>query len=227
MLTYQIQKETLQQVDNWATARDLFPTILVDQNGQHVTITTYSVSNYDRGQWGQTQDIEVITNTTGDVMRIIGLVGLRNDRRHTGGQQKFCLFVFRGDSGHFYTHRCTASKGWLTCDPDNFLRRLVKTGIGAVTGVYQQGDFLLRPANRKALQDDEFKHETKGSGHHKFECPVLYAYDGKNRQYWIQEPTILHHTATDGIQHPDITVQPGKYIVGTTNIGLQHSNMRD
>jgi hypothetical protein len=148
---------------------------------------------------------------------------LRNDRRGTGGRQKFCFFVFRGDSGHLYTHRAVANKGWLNCDPEKLLKRLRKLGIGAAENVYQQGDYLLKPANGNAWPDEYFRHERTGSGHHNFEFPVLY----HRGQYWLQEKTTLVHNAIDGIQHPDIVVPPGKYIVGTTSPGLVHDNHRD
>jgi hypothetical protein len=158
---------------------------------------------------------------------LTGLTGLRNDRRRTGGRQRFCYFVFLGDSGHYYTHRAVASKGWLECPPEKLLARLRKLGIGADRGVVQQGDFLLKPANGNGYPADQFAHETMGAGHHKFAAPVLYADGEHGRQYLLREPVLLRHEAVDGIQHPDVMVPVGQYVVGTTSEGLRHSNRRD
>jgi hypothetical protein len=72
-----------------------------------------------------------------------------------------------------------------------------------------------------------FKHETMGAGHHKFAAPVLYADGAGGRQYRVTETVLLRHEAVDGIQHPDVLVEPGVYVVGTTASGLRHSNKRD
>jgi len=218
----QIKEDTYGSLGNWAGPRDLFPTIEVNQKTAKVIVTYWEISNRDRGQWGQTHEHDETISKNGQVARITGLTGLRNDRRRTGGRQKFCFFVFRGDSGHLYTHRTVASKGWLNCDPDKLLKRLRKLGIG-VENVIQQGDFLLKSANGKGHPDEDFAHEKMGAGHHNFELPQLY----HRGQYWIKEATTLIHTAVDGIQHPDVIVAPGKYIVGTTSNGLDHSNKRD
>ena len=217
----------LERVGNWAGPRDLFPTIVVDQATSQVQITYYSVSNGRRGQWGLTHEHHETISDGGQVLKITGLTGLRNDRRGTGGRQKFCFFVFRGDSGHFYTHRATASKGWIGCPPETLLARLRKLGIGADKGVIQQGDFLLKPANGHAYPADDFRHETMGAGHHKFVAPVLYADGDCGRQYRITESLMLCHEALDGIKHPDVTIPPGVWIVGTTSLGLRHANQRD
>jgi hypothetical protein len=110
----------------------------------------------------------------------------------------------------------------MEADPDTIRKRLRKLGIGA-DNVIQQGDFLLKPANGRSYPDSDFAHERMGSGHHNFEMPVLY----HRGQYWIKESTTLIHTAVDGIQHPDVIVPPGKYVVGTTANQLRHSNARD
>lgn len=222
-ISFGVKNDSHESLGNWAGAKDLFPKIDVDQDTDHVTITYYEISNKKRGQWGKTHEHTEELSSDGQVLRITGMTGLRNDRRNTGNRQKFCFFVFLGDSGHYYTHRSVASKGWLTCDPDKLLKRLKKMGIGASEKVLQQGDYLLKPANGKAHPDEDFAHERTGSGHHNFEFPVLY----HRGQYWIKEPTILIHTAIDGIQHPDVTVPPGKYIVGTTSQQLAHPNARD
>lgn len=221
------REEEIESLGNWAGPKDLFSKIEVDQKTAIVTISYQEICNYDRGQYGKTHEHQEEISEDGQVLRITGMTGLRNDRRRTGGRQKFCFFVFRGDSGHLYTHRAVASKNWLTCPPEKLLKRLRKLGIGAVEKVIQQGDFLLKPANGNAYSDDDFRHETMGAGHHKFECPVLYASGAKGRQYKITEPTKLIHEAIDGIQHPDIVVPVGIWIVGTTSNGLFHSNKRD
>lgn len=226
-LSVKINEEELGSLGNWAGARDLFPRIEVNQETGEINITYLSISNSKRGQWGLTHEHKEILSPDRDAVLITGMTGLRNDRRQTGGRQKFCFGVFIGDSGHIYTHRATASKGWLNCPPEKLLSRLRKLGIGAEKGVIQQGDFLLKPANGRAYPEEDFKHETMGAGHHKFIVPILYA-DGKaGRQYKIQEPALLRHEAVDGIQHPDIIIPIGIYIVGTTSNGLKHSNQRD
>lgn len=222
-ISFKITEETFSSLGNWATAKDLFPTIEVNQKNAVVSITYHSISNSKRGQYGLTHEHEETLSADGQVLRITGLTGLRNDRRHTGGRQKFCFFVFRGDSGHLYTHRSVASKGWLECPPEKLLKRLRKLGIGASENVIQQGDFLLKPANGNGYPDSEFAHEKMGSGHHNFELPQLY----HRGQFLIREQTTLIHTAIDRIKHPDVVVPPGKYIVGTTAAQLAHSNKRD
>jgi hypothetical protein len=186
-----------------------------------------SVSNQKRGQWGKTHEHSETLSADGQVLRITGMTGLRNDRRRTGGRQQFCYFVFRGDSGHLYTHRAVASKGWLECPPSKLLARLRKMGIGADRGVVQQGDFLLKPSNGNGYPVEQFAHETMGAGHHKFACPVLYADGEHGRQYLLREPVLIQHEAVDGIQHPAVTVPAGQYTVGTTSEGLRHDNKRD
>lgn len=226
-ITVETKDDEYESVGNWAGPRDLFPTIEVDQETAHVTITYWSVSNSKRGQWGKTHEAHEEVSEDGNVLKITGLTGLRNDRRNTGGRQKFAYFVFRGDSGHLYTHRAPATKGWLGCDPAAVYRRLRKLGIGADENVVQQGDFLLKPANGSAYAESEFAHETMGSGHHKFVAPVLYADGASGRQYRITEPITLRHEAVDGIQHPDVIVPVGIWVVGTTATSLAHPNRRD
>jgi len=217
-----IKYDNYDSLGNFAGPRDLFPVIEVDQKTASVNITYWEISNSKRGQWGKTHEHAETISSDGQVLRITGMTGLRNDRRRTGGRQKFCFFVFRGDSGHLYTHRATASKGWLSCPPEKLLKRLLKLGVGTVN-VFQQGDFLLKPAGKNAYPDEMFKHERMGSGHHNFELPQLY----ERGQFWIKQDTSLIHTATDSIQHPDVLIPPGKYIVGTTSNGLNHDNKRD
>jgi len=226
-ITVKTSNEELSSVGNWAGPRDLFPIINVDQQSAIVSITYLSVDNYKRGQWGTTHEHTETISDDGQALRVIGLTGLRNDRRRTGGRQAFCYFVFRGDSGHLYTHRTVASKGWMQCPPEKLLKRLRKLGIGADKNVIQQGDFLLKPSNGNGYAVEQFVHETMGAGHHKFVCPVLYADGEHGRQYLLREPVLLQHEAIDGIKHPDVIVLSGQYTVGTTSEGLQHKNKRD
>ncbi|MDI6782047.1 MAG: hypothetical protein QME49_08110 [bacterium] len=226
-ITVIVKHDKFSKMGNWDGAKELFPTITVNQETAEVTVTYYSVANSSRGQWGCTHEHTEEISEDGQTVRISGITGLRNDRRQTGGRQNFCYFVFRGDTNHLYIHRASATKGWLTCPVNDIKKRLVKMGIGATTRVVQQGDFLLKPANGSAYEDSEFRHETTGAGHHRFEMPVLYATGEKGRQYNITEPTKLIHTATDGLQHPDVTVPVGIWIVGTTSNGLFHLGQKD
>ena len=227
-ITFTIRDEEYDTLGNWATAKDLFPNITVDQTTSEVSIEYYSINNQRRGQWGLTHEHAEILSQDGQVLRVTGMCGLRNDKRRTGGRQQFCFFVFRGDSGHLYTHRATASKGWLECKPEKLLSRLRKVGMGHTdAGVLQQGDFLLRPANGAALPEEQFLHEMRGVGNHNFDVPVRYAYDGTHRQILLTEEVRLVHRALDGIQHPDVLVSPGCWIIGNTSVGLRHDNRRD
>ena len=223
-----VNEDELDRVGNWDGPRALFPMIEVDQETATVKITYLGVSNRQRGQWGKTHWHQETLAPDGQVLRITGMTGLRNDRRHRfGGRQSFVFFVFRGDSGHLYTHRAVASKLWMECPPETLLPRLRKLGIGANDGVVQQGDFLLKPARERAYDSKAFAHETMGAGHHKFAAPVLYADGEHGRQYLTSEPITLQHEATDGIRHPDVTVPVGTWIVGTASLGLSHDNGRD
>lgn len=223
-----IEKNSSIDVGNWANAKDLFPTIEVNQETCEVTVTYFDCDSgkYPNRRIGETVwhrvDIE------GDQMFVRGETNMKNYKRWQGtGSQQFCYAVFAGDSSHIYVHRATASNGWMEANATEIRSRLVKLGIGATKGVIQQGDFLLKPANGNAYPDEDFKHETMGAGHHKFEMPVLYATGNKGRQYKITEPTRLIHEATDDIQHPDVVVPSGIYIVGTTANSLNHDNKRD
>ena len=130
-ITIVVREDRYESVGNWDSARALFPSIRVDQEKALVEITYWSVANSRRGQWGKTHEHTEALSPDGQVLRITGMTGLRNDRRCTGGRQKFCLFVFRGDSGYLYTHRAVASAGWLNTPPEKLLGRLRKMGIGA------------------------------------------------------------------------------------------------
>ena len=227
-LTLNVQEQEIESLGNWATAKDLFPIIEVEQKTTVVNITILSIANRKRGQWGKTHEFNTELSSDKQVVRITGMTGLRNDRRQTGGRQKFCFFVFLGDSGHYYTHRSVASKGWSECEPDKLLSKLRRAGLGkSDKNVIQQGDFLLYPANGNSYDDEEFKHETTGAGHHNFEMPVLFATGDRGRQYKLTEPTLLIHTAVDGIQHPSVLIPSGVYSVGATKESLAHSNKRD
>jgi hypothetical protein len=191
---------------NWNTAKDFFPTIEIKQNGNKsvVTITTQHSTGYQKKACGETEEIEIKQNKAKDAIIITGYASCTNwKNRKCSGSQDFCYCVFVGDSGHVYVHRAPATKGWMNCNPDYIRKRLRKLGIGA-EDVLQQGDFLLKPANGNALADNEFKHEYMGSGHHKFELPVLRAYSPQGTQILVQEETVVHHHAIDGIQHPDL-----------------------
>ncbi len=211
---------------NWNTAKDWFPTIEIDQATRRVDVTRYESSGYQKKASVETESIETEMNEKGDSLYVRGSVDVRNwSHGECSGSQNFCFAIFVGDSGHIYTHRAPASAGWMEGDPENIRKRLRKLGIGATENVVQQGDFLLKPANGNACADDDFAHETKGAGHHNFEMPVLYAFDGKNRQYKITEPTRLIHTAVDGIQHPTVIIPVGIWVVGATASSLNHVNV--
>lgn len=215
---------------NWNTAKDFFPTVEIEQNGKNsvITVTTQHSTGYQKKATGETESIEIKQNESEDAVLITGTASCKNWKNYKcSGEQKFCYCVFVGDSGHVYVHRAPATKGWINCNPEDILKRLRKLGIGADTNVLQQGDFLLKQAKGNALADDEFKHEYMGSGHHKFELPVLRAWSEQGTQIFVKETTIVHHEAVDGIQHPDLTVEPGKYIIGTTANSLRHNNKRD
>lgn len=209
---------------NWNTAKEWFPTIEVDQLARYVTITTYETDGFQEKASVSLEWINVDISDDHRAMYVRGEVNCRNWRNYKcSGSQQFCFAVFVGDSGHIYIHRAPAKKGWMNGNPNGILKRLRKLGIGADRGVIQQGDFLLKPANSKGYPDEDFIHERMGSGHHNFEFPVLY----HRGQYFITEPTMLIHTAVDGVQHPDVIVPPSKYFVGTTANQLDHSNARD
>ena len=227
MAVYQ-KSEIIDPGGNWNTAKDWFPTVNVDQATRTVNITTYETSGYQKKASVETESIETQLSENGDSLFIRGEVDVRNwQNGKCSGSQKFCYAVFVGDSGHIYTHRAPATKGWMTCKPEEIRKRLRKLGIGATENIVQQGDFLLKPANGSACPDADFKHETMGAGHHNFEMPVLYAHHKNGRQYKITEPTQLIHTAVDGIQHPAVMVPEGIWIVGTTASQLNHGNARD
>jgi len=211
---------------NWDGAKDLFPTFKINQNTGVVNITYYSADD-KKGRGCTWEHVENISED-GQALLVTGMCGHKNFRNpECSGRQNFVFAVFVGDSGHIYIHRAPATKGWLNCEPSKITKRLRKLGIGADKGVIQQGDFLLKPANGSAYPDDLFRHESMGAGHHNFEMPVLYATGDTGRQYKVTEPTLLIHSATDGIKHPDIIVPIGIWIVGTTASQLYHSNICD
>lgn len=221
------KKEFVTPGGTWNTAKYWFPEIDVNQETGTVKVTYYMTSGYQKKASVSTEWIKV--DTKGNSSFVRGEVDVRNWVNYKCSKsQQFCFAIFQGDSGHIYTHRAPATKGWMNAKPEEIRKRLRKLGIGVEKPAYQQGDFLLKNANGNAYPDDEFKHETMGAGHHKFDAPVLYAaIDGGPRQYWVQEEVTLNHHAVDGIQHPPITIKPGKYIVGTTATSLTHRNKRD
>ena len=223
VLSWKIKTASILPAGNWNTAKDWFPTIVIDQAARHLTITTYETTGYQKKAKINTESIKVDRSADGTQLFVRGEVECRNfSNGKCSGSQKFCYAVFIGDSDHVYTHRAPATKGWMEADPDIIRKRLRKLGIG-VENALQQGDFLLKPANGNAHPDEDFQHERMGSGHHNFELPQLY----HRGQFWVKEPVTLIHTATDGIQHPDVVVSPGKWIIGTTANQLNHSNARD
>ena len=225
-MTVYIKNEIVEPGGNWNTAKNWFPIIDVDQETRTVNITTHDSEGYQKKASVDTESISTKMNEKGDSLYIRGSVNVSNfSNGKCSGSQSFCFAIFVGDSGHIYTHRAPASKGWMESDPDEIRKRLRKLGIGANENVVQQGDFLLKPANGNACADDEFEHETMGAGHHNFEMPVLFAYGKTGRQYKISEPTRLIHTAVDGIKHPDVVVPVGIWVVGTTAASLRNVNV--
>ncbi len=223
-LSYHLSTECESPTGNWNTAKDYFPTIQVLQESRHVLIAAWETNGYQKKASVTTEWIDVEVSDDRTALYIRGEVHVKNWMKwKCSGSQRFCFAVFVGDSGHVYTHRAPASRGWMQGSPNEIRKRLRKLGIGALKGVIQQGDFLLKPANGQEHPDEMFKHERMGFGHHNFEGPTLY-HDG---QFFLTEPLTLKHTSTDGIQHPDVTVPAGKWIVGTTASQLSHSNARD
>jgi len=223
-ITTTIKNESINPGGNWNTAKDHFPTITVDQNTGAVTITTYDTDGHQKKASVETVSCRIDISDDGESLFVRGAVDVKNWKNYKcSGEQGFCFAVFVGDSGHIYTHRAPATKGWMAAKPEEIKKRLRKLGIGAAENVIQQGDFLLKPANGNGHADELFAHERMGFGHHNFEGPTLY-HDG---QFLLREPLTLKHTAIDGIQHPDVIVPAGKWIVGTTASQLRHSNARD
>ena len=222
-LSVSVSTETISPSGNWNTAKDWFPTINVDQEARQVSVVQFKSYGHQKKASVSTKWISTDFSEDRSQLFVRGEVHVRNwINGKCSGAQKFCFAIFVGDSGHIYTHRAPATKGWMEASPDVIRKRLRKLGIGAIN-VIQQGDFLLKPANGNAHPDEEFAHERMGFGHHNFEGPVLY-HDG---QFFLKEDTVLKHTAVDEIQHPNVIVPPGKYIVGTTASQLKHSNARD
>lgn len=216
---------------NWNVPRDWFPTLAIDQQKGTVMVSTSDTQGRQK-KASVTTECRIDSATDGPALMVRGSVEVHNwINVKCSGEQSFCFVVFEGDSGHIYVHRAPASKGWMEmiCSYPAIVRRLRKLGIGADSGVVQQGDFLLKPANGKAISDAEFKHETTGWGHHNFDRPVLTAWTREaGRQVKIIDAhTRIIHKAVDGIQHPDVIIPPGTYIVGTTAESLRHSNRRD
>jgi len=223
-LSVETTTEIVSPGGNWNTAKDWFPTIEVNQDSRDIKVTFYDSEGHQKKATVETEWADVEYSKDRDQVFIRGEVYCRNwINAKTSGSQKFCFAVFVGDSGHVYTHRAMASKGWMAADAGTIRKRLRKLGIGALNGVIQQGDFLLKPANGNAHPDEDFSHERMGFGHHIFEGPVLY----HRGQFLLTEEMALIHTATDGIKHPDVVVPPGKWIVGTTANQLAHGNARD
>ena len=159
-ITIVVREDRYESVGNWDGARALFPSIRVDQEKALVEITYWSVANSRRGQWGTTHEHTEALSPDGQVLRITGMTGLRNDRRGTGGRQKFCFFVFRGDSGHLYTHLAVASAGWLNTPPEKLLGRLRKIrrrrafGIQHPTVTVPAGQWIVGTTSQSLRHDN-------------------------------------------------------------------------
>lgn len=214
---------------NWFGPRDIFPGFEIDQETGAVVVLVRECADWKRAR-GCTDVCRTELSADGATLLVRGSTRLKNYKHpKCSGVANFCFVLFEGDSGHIYTHRAMASKGWMTCRPSDAVERLVKLGVGisSLKGIVQQGDFVLRPARGSALPVEDFRHEYMGSGHHRFCEPVLRAYNGGRTHVLITTPVRLVHEAVDGIQHPDVEVPPGQYIVGTTSPGLAHANRRD
>jgi len=221
-----LKREYVTPVGNWNSAKDWFPVIDINQETGTVNVTWFETMGYQKKASILTERLDV--ETKGDSSFIRGEVKCSNwVHGKCSGAQQFCFAIFQGDSGHIYIHRAPATKGWMNAKPQEIKKRLRKLGIGVEDVAYQQGDFLLKRVNGKAYPDEVFIHETMGAGHHKFDAPVLYSSMDGSRQYWIKENVTLTHHAVDGIQHPTLVIEPGKYVVGTTTNSLSHPNKRD
>lgn len=207
---------------NWSTAKDFFPEVEINQETGSIHVQVFNSSGHQKKASITTTWIK--SDTKGNLCFLRGEVSCKNWKHwECSGSQKFCFAIFEGDSGHIYIHRAPASKGWMNAKPEEIKSRLRKLGIGAAN-VLQQGDFLLKPVNDTGL---DFAHETMGSGHHKFVAPVLYCDENGKRYYKVEEETKIIHHAVDDIQHPDLVVPIGVYVVGTTTTSLDHYNKRD
>ena len=214
---------------NWFGPRDIFPGFEIDQVTGDVMVLVRECDDRKRAR-GCTDECRCELSSDGSTLMVRGSTRLKNYKHpECGGVASFCYVIFEGDSGHIYTHRAVASKSWMACSAVEAVKRLAKLGLGisSLKGVIQQGDFCLRPANGASLPVGEFLHEYMGSGHHRFVEPVLKAHKGSKTHVLLREPVVLVHEAVDGIQHPDVLVPPGQYVVGTTSPGLRHGNMRD
>ena len=218
---------------NWSSAKDWFPEIGIDQELSIVTVTVFDMPPYTKKCPRSTGRTVTSCVSMAPMRQSLYIRGTAECRNYTNpkcsGTQDFCFAVFRGDSGYIYVHRAPATKGWLQADPADILVRLRKLGIGCAYPL-QQGDFLLKPAGRHELPAGEFKHEWNPAGHHKPTEPVLSKYvPDVGRIIFIPdgaEVTFIHH-AVDGIQHPDLRVPPGQWIVGTTASSLVHPGVDD
>lgn len=231
MITVTIKDENVNPSGNWNTAKDWFPEIDINQETQHVTITTFDSTGHQKKASVETTDIDTELSIDGDQLLVKGEVFCRNwSNWKCSGSQKFVFAIFVGDSGHIYVHRAPATKGWLNLDPEKIRKCLIKLGIGAVKDVIQQGDFLLKPANGASIPIYQFRHEWSSSSHHQFSEPVLSEYVPRvGRIIYIPagHSIELVHEAVDGIQHPTVTVPAGQWIIGSTATSLYHSNNRD
>jgi hypothetical protein len=230
-LTVETHEVSVNPGGNWNIAKDHFPVIRINQETGVINVESYRTEGRQKKASVETTMYETKVSDDKSQVLISGEVYCRNwINAKTSGTQAFVFAIFEGDSGHIYIHRAPATKGWINCNPNTIRKRLVKLGIGATSGVLQQGDFLLKPANGSSLPVDSFKHEWTSASHHKFSEPVLSEYvSGVGRIIFIPEGRTveLHHEAVDGIQHPMIVVPAGQWIIGSTASQLHHTNKRD
>lgn len=221
--------EKVEPSGNWHTAKDFFPTFKIIQETGLITITHYDTVGYQKYAKVESTPFVIKMSKNKDQVLITGEVDCWNFRHgKCSGTQAYCFAIFIGDSGHIYTHRATASKGWMNLDPEKIRKRLVKKGIGAVVNVLQQGDFLLKPAGINSVPEENFKHEWTSRSHHIFSEPLPSFMSNHGRHILIKEGEVeLHHVAVDGIQHPTIKVPAGQWIIGSTSPSLRHANMLD
>jgi hypothetical protein len=216
---------------NWTTTNDCLPIIEVDQETHEVTISLAGTTGYQKKACVDSSLDRVAMSPECDQLLIVGEVVVKNwVHWQCSKTQKFVFALFVGDSGHIYTHRAPATKGWRELDPSKIRKRLVKLGVGSTSGVIQQGDFLLKPANGFSLPVEDFRHEWESASHHKFSEPVLSEYVPRvGRVIYIPagRTVELHHEAVDGIQHPMQVVPEGQWVIGSTASQLRHSNARD
>lgn len=124
--------ETVDPSGNWnTTAKDFFPDFEINQETGAIKVTSYEATGYQKKA---TIEIEWIKHVTkGNAVFVRGEVSCQNwKNRKCSGNQQFCFAIFEVDSGHIYTHRAPATKGWMSEKPENIRKRLRKLGIGVL-----------------------------------------------------------------------------------------------